>query len=342
MISLKIMEWNIHQKGRQYNADRSIDGAIPLWILEYITDDIDIVVFTEFNVHAKNILDFYQGLTLKGFRHTSTNYSCAWANDILIAVRSKNINVQSISYFNAYPDTPDTTIDISWDSIPENLRIDLIIRNVEVHLWGIRIKDLHGCYKQRKTEMETLMKWTKEVSENIVLIGDYNNLRDNTLEKEWNLNVLDSVIKERFYRKTPSNHSWGAKKDENNIDGYIKNDHLICSKDIIACVEEYDLSFMDRYQCSQKVDKYNKREIIIPDRYPDHGILTGTCFIFEDKDYEIVGDCFPNGGETFTNEELLNKLRDNLGYDKKIGILLIKRCVDLGFIYDAGNDCYTR
>ena len=87
-MKLKIMEWNIHQQGRQWNGktQTSNDGDIPLWIIDQISDDISIVVLTEFNSHAKNIEEFYNKLMKKGFFYSSTNYSCGWANDILIAV----------------------------------------------------------------------------------------------------------------------------------------------------------------------------------------------------------------------------------------------------------------
>ena len=51
-MELNIMEWNIHQKGRQYSKGRSADGSIPDWIVDEIPNDMNIVVFTEFNTHA--------------------------------------------------------------------------------------------------------------------------------------------------------------------------------------------------------------------------------------------------------------------------------------------------
>lgn len=120
------MEWNIHQQGRQWNGKDSADCEIPLWITEQIPDDINIVVFTEFNSHARNIGDFYDRMRKKSFRYSSTNYLCGWSNDIFIAVRD-NISVEAVSYIKAYPDSPNTTFDIAWYTIPENLRVNFNI-----------------------------------------------------------------------------------------------------------------------------------------------------------------------------------------------------------------------
>lgn len=210
LIKLKIMEWNIHQQGRQYENKKSGGGEIPLWIADIIPDDIDIVVFTEFNCHARNILGFYSSLTAKGFRYSTTNYSCAWSNDILIAMRGKEIAVKSTSYVEAYPNIPNTTFDIDWDIVPENLRVDIHVGKMDIHLWGIRIKDLNSNYKKRKSEMGTVMNWLEATGGINILVGDFNNLRENTPEHEWNLKVLDDLLGDSFERETPSdNHSWG-------------------------------------------------------------------------------------------------------------------------------------
>ena len=52
-MEVKIMEWNIHQQGRW-------GKRIPLWILDEIPQDINILTLTEFNGHAENIDEFYK------------------------------------------------------------------------------------------------------------------------------------------------------------------------------------------------------------------------------------------------------------------------------------------
>ena len=279
MEVLKVMAWNIHQQGRQWRNRRSIDGEIPLWITQQIPNDINIVVFTEFNSHAKNISAFYDTIVKQGFSYSTTSHSCGWSNDVLIAVRGKKIKIDTVTYEKAYPDTHNPNPNIDWDKIPENLRMDISVNGKCVHLWGIRIKDLNGNYQQRKTEMETVMRWLNEVNGTRVLLGDFNNLRENTTERSWNLRILDSLIGSTFERKTPvENHSWGVSLNEydNSFDGYIKNDHLIHSKDISAIVEPaYKWDYLVNCEYSLNEPKYNKCDLVIKVTHPDHGILFG-------------------------------------------------------------------
>lgn len=275
MEILKIMVWNIHQQGRQGGKD----GAIPLWITQQIPNDINIVVFTEFNSHAKNISSFYNTLASQGFSYSTTCHSCEWANDILIAIRGEKIKIDAVTYENAYPDSHSTNTNIDWDSIPENLRVDISVNGKSVYLWGIRIKDLNANYKQRESEMKTIMEWVNRVSGPRVLMGDFNNLRENTSEKNWNLGVLDSLLGNDFERKTPKeNHSWGVSMNEydNSFDGYIKNDHLIHSNDIIATVAPtYNWDYLVNCEYQLQDPKYGKCNLKIKVTHPDHGILFG-------------------------------------------------------------------
>lgn len=114
-------------------------------------------MLTEFNSHAENISDFYNDLLKKGFSYSSTNYSCGWANDILIAVRGNDISVEEVSHINAYSDNPNTTFDMTWENIPENLKVYIKVNEKAFHLWGIRIKDLQCNYEKRKIEMQMVI-----------------------------------------------------------------------------------------------------------------------------------------------------------------------------------------
>mgnify|MGYP004476856673 CR=1 FL=1 len=284
MEALKVMAWNINQQGRQWRNKQKKDGEIPLWITEQIPNDVNVVVFTEFNCHAENILDFYDALEKQGFSYATTNHSCAWANDVLIAVRGKKAKIDAVTYEKAYPDTHDTNSSIDWDMIPENLRIDISVNGKCVHLWGIRIKDLGGNYQLRKAEMETVMCWLRKVKGTKVLMGDFNNLRENTIEESWNISVLDGLIGSAFERKTPKeNHSWGVSlnEDDNSFDGYIKNDHLIHSTDIKKARVEptYKWDYLVNCEYSLKDAKYGKRALDIKVTHPDHGILFGELII---------------------------------------------------------------
>lgn len=273
-MELNIMEWNIHQKGRQYSKGRSADGPIPDWIVDEIPNDMNIVVFTEFNSHARNISDFYKKLEAKGFSYYSKEYDCPLSNDILIAIRGEQIKVKSISVVDAYPNN---SITDGFETIPENLRVDIRVNEKDIHIWGIRIKDLKGNYKKRKLEMKQVMEWLNAVEGIRIIVGDFNNLRENTPETEWNLMVLDNLLGDSFKRETPQNCSWGVSLSNGEFDGYIKNDHLICPKELDATVKPYEWSFIKH--CNYRLKKasyYGKQSLIIPDCEPDHGILIGS------------------------------------------------------------------
>ena len=60
------------------------------------------------------------------------------------------------------------------------------------------------------------------------------------------------------------------------------------------------------------------------------------------KDIFTIGGYFPSGGETYTTNELLFKLENDLGLDKKEANILIGKCVEQGFITECGNGVYTR
>ena len=280
-MELKVMEWNINSSGRQYfSTIGSKETSIPDWIIDKIPDDINIVVFTEFNSHAQNIEDFYSKLKSKGFtRCCSTEYECLWANDILIAIRGEQIIVTDSKQVDAYPNSSKTD---NFDDIPDNMRVDIRINEKDIHIWGIRIKDLKSNYKKRNNEMCKVMEWLEEAGGTSVILGDFNNLRENTTEKEWNLSVLDDKLGKLFERETPLNHSWGVSLSlsSEEFDGYIKNDHLIHSKELDAVVKPYEWEFLKQH-CNYKLEKpYNgKRKLIIPDCEPDHGILIGSVII---------------------------------------------------------------
>lgn len=314
-MRLKILEWNIHQQGRHCK-----DGKIPLWILDEIPNDINIVVFTEFNSHAQNILAFYDNLVKKGFSYSTTNYSYKHANDILIAVRGEGLEIEAISYVSAYRDVSNTNLSIDQDTIPENLRIDINVNGTHIHLWGIRIKDLHSDYQKKADEMETAMRWVNEVDGIRILIGDFNNLRENTPEQRWNLRVLDETIGDSFERKTPSeNHSWGVSWSErhNLFDGYIKNDHLIHSKDIAAIVNTcYKWDFLSKCNYLLKEPSFRKRELVIPVGEPDHGILIGELVIGEEvKEAEEPYSVDENVNESEELEYFYDEILSNVDED---------------------------
>ena len=195
---------------------------------------------------------------------------------MLIAVRGKDIKVKGLSWEIAY----DRKRGIDRKSTPDNLRVDICINNKDIHIWGIRIKDLSGNYDKRKVEMKTLVEWVNNTTGINIIVGDFNNLREDTIIGTWNLKVLDELLGDKLERETPKeNYSWGVAKSKDQFVGYIKNDHLIHSKEVEANVDEYIWDFLKKCDYELKAPAFGRQQLKIPVCQPDHGILIGTVTI---------------------------------------------------------------
>lgn len=60
------------------------------------------------------------------------------------------------------------------------------------------------------------------------------------------------------------------------------------------------------------------------------------------REFLTIGSYFPDGSETYTKDELLEKLENDLGFDKETGINFVERCEELGFVRKTDNNSYTR
>lgn len=58
--------------------------------------------------------------------------------------------------------------------------------------------------------------------------------------------------------------------------------------------------------------------------------------------YDTIGSYFPDGGETYTSEELSYKLMNDLGVSQEEVDIIIDKCLHHGFINQCGNNCYVR
>ena len=65
-------------------------------------------------------------------------------------------------------------------------------------------------------------------------------------------------------------------------------------------------------------------------------------FEFLKNEFLAVGDCFQNGGEIYSRNELITKIENDFGYSEKEIIELLNKCVDRGFIITTGDNAYTR
>ncbi|MBD5130097.1 MAG: hypothetical protein HDT43_09260 [Ruminococcaceae bacterium] len=60
------------------------------------------------------------------------------------------------------------------------------------------------------------------------------------------------------------------------------------------------------------------------------------------KGFLTIGSYFPDGGETYTIDELLFKIENDLGYDRNEAKALIDESVKANFMIDCGDGAFTR
>lgn len=60
------------------------------------------------------------------------------------------------------------------------------------------------------------------------------------------------------------------------------------------------------------------------------------------EDIQLIGECFRNGGKTYTHQELLRKLKAELGYNESKAKRTITECELHGYITNVGNGVYTK
>lgn len=267
---MKLLEWNINQRGGN-------GKVIPEYVIEEIDNSLDIIVLTEFNRSALNIDRFHQILKERNFIYIESHNSSKFGNDVLIAVKNE-FNIVNSNFIDAYPKG------ISDINIPENLKVDIEVEGKRLSILGIRIKELNSNYLKRKEQMQTLIKCLDNAEYPTIVSGDFNNNKEDTREKRWNLNVMDqmlnNILKKKYKRYTPNVRcSWGLSFYcfNNTFDGYIKNDHVIVSEDVVVKEINYDWNFVqknqDIYRMSAFVNKYGQRTVQTPVGCPDHAKL---------------------------------------------------------------------
>lgn len=267
-MNLNIIEWNINQRARKEN--------IPNFIFdELITRDADIVVLTEFD-DTTNSEQFLNTFKNCGYNYVKTNNDLD-QNQIAILVKN-NIKINNSNSYKSKNN----------NAIPNMILVNCEFNNTVFSMLGVRIRIGTGNkedYESRKKQMSFILTESKKISNPLVMIGDFNNLRINTPIKPWNLSVLDNFLKKQnLKRHTPNNkHSWGVKYNayKHQLDGYISNDHLVTSSSIRVKHIDYDWGFVERnkYQIDNKVDIYNQKRILIPVGFPDHAILISNIII---------------------------------------------------------------
>ena len=288
MESFKIMEWNINHRLGYSKED------MPGWVVDTIKDiNADIIILTECCPRVPN------WLTVKEKLFSNKQYlvfeSQNWQgkqNDVLIAVKKEKFRVvHSKSFFS----DSETLIQ------PDHLEVkcqsatgqEFIVTGMRIHALGIRRnreKESWSEYATRVDEEDLKKKRELQLvldnmsNEEIVIIGgDFNNYRRSCtreLRKNWCIEVIDEVCKEKGFRRyTPSGSSI-FKDHTENVGNANAADHFIIKGigEHNVSLQPYDRSFTRNDKKIYEWDKdFSLREFpptrAIPTPYPDHAIL---------------------------------------------------------------------
>lgn len=250
----KVIEWNINQRS----------GFGSEYIPEFVSDEIieqkaDVIVLTEF-FWCSNAEDFLKKtFTDHGYSYdTSTNED---TNNVVIAwLNSKLTKI----------DVDKSVITMGNNNVPNYLRVDLKELDGNVFsVVGVRIRIVSSI--QRKEEMKFILDKLKEISNPIILTGDFNNNRRATIDPNWSLKVIDEMIEKNFTRYTPSGQSI---YQENAMCGYnyeFAEDHIMV-RDMIIYEESYDRNFVCK---ALEYYPWGKDFKDVGPGYPDHAIVKG-------------------------------------------------------------------
>ena len=164
---------------------------------------------------------------------------------------------------------------------PNFLLVDLEDQNGQfLTVAGFRIRMVD--YSQRAEELKIVVNKAKKKKNPVLMIADCNNLRRETTETSWNLQVVDHILSQGgFERYTPCGQSIFEKHADRGYAYEFAEDHLI-TRDIVVELGDYDREFVRRDRIAypwgkdfQTYDKEHRRRVSVEPGFPDHAIVKG-------------------------------------------------------------------
>lgn len=261
----KVIEWNINQ--------RSGFGSrcIPKFVSEEIIEQkADVIVLTEL-FRCSNAEDFLKKTFIdNGYSfEVTTNKG---TNEVVIAWLNSKFTKRGVDK---------SAVTMESNNVPNYLRVDLMeLDGAVFSVVGARIRIV--SYLKRKEEMRFVLEKLKEVSNPIILLGDFNNNRRSTIEPDWNLKVIDAMlVEEDFSRFTPTGQSIYQENAPRGYDYEFPEDHIM-ARDMLIYGESYDRDFvykaLEYYPWGKDFEYYDyetKRKESVRPGYPDHAIVVG-------------------------------------------------------------------
>lgn len=179
----KVIGWNINQRS-------GMGKGIPQFVIDELIDqNADIIVLTELFQHS-TIGYFWAEMERAGYQHAVTQND--GTNEVGILWK------KDVYTFLAVDDSVVTTMK---NNHPNFLLVDLEDQNGQLlTVAGFRIRMVD--YSQRAEELEIVVNKAKEKKNPVLMIADCNNLRRETTETSWNLQVVDHILSQVDSRDT--------------------------------------------------------------------------------------------------------------------------------------------
>lgn len=294
---MKLLVWNINQ--------RSSGEEIPPFVSEMIKNtNADIVVLTEFlsaaNANSEKIKKFKDSLSEKyyTFCNEKRDKEREKANGIFIAVK------KGFAEINGAPNEDLKTYYKEEDQ-PNFLQLDIVVDGKPISVIGTRIQvceDMtRSAYIERRQQLVSLVEHIVKLgNKNIIVAGDFNNakirgdeaadyltVRDNYRGKvtfdTYNYHIMKGIFAKAgltVFTPLGEQYSCGFNLYEGKpSNGYLKEDHIITTKNLKVENSKYCHSFIENYEIDKEWElRWNRRkkkhEYVIVEAYPDHAILT--------------------------------------------------------------------
>jgi len=296
---MKLLVWNINQRSSGIDIPEFVSKEIlKLNEPEDPQSYPDIVVLTEFlsaaNANSEKIKKFKDSLSKKyyTFCNEKRDKEREKANGIFIAVK------KGFAEINGAPNE-DLKTDYKEEDQPNFLQLDIVVEGKPISIIGTRIQIGGGvtrsAYIERRQQLISLVEHLVKLgNKNIIVAGDFNNakirgdeaadyltVRDNYRGKvtfdTYNYHIMKGIFAKAgltVFTPLGEQYSCGFNLYEGKpSNGYLKEDHIITTKNLKVENSKYCHSFIENYKIDKEWRK-KKYEYVIVEAYPDHAILT--------------------------------------------------------------------
>lgn len=272
--TLKIIEWNVnHRAGGGQNGK---EVEYPDWVnVEIHNRKADIAILTEFFSDTQKL----QNALGKDYKiYKSINEI---VNNVVIAVNTQKIEVLKCKTIVGTDNN---------DDIPETLCLHCKMKANGKYfiVCGVRIKTIKN-YAMRKRQFEIFLnELYNSIATDVPVIigGDFNNNKRDTVEKDWSLAVIDSVLnKHKFKRETPEGSSLWEDVNTNAPRCFAEDHFLVKNIEVVPKTLTYDRNFVHQDSQIYKWGKDFQKDLgkgqyeHIPTPFPDHAIIEAEIII---------------------------------------------------------------